>query len=199
VLADDEIRAVWAACLDTDFGRIVKLLLFTACRREEIGGLRWSEFNLATGVITIPGVRTKNGRALVLTLPPAAADILRTTLRRAGREYVFGQRGGAFSRWSYDKMALDRRIAEAGQPLVQWGLHDLRRTVRTRMAKLGIKPHIAELILNHVGHKAGIGGVYDTHDYVAEIAEALAIWSRRLMEVVQPAEVESNITQLKRA
>ena len=42
VLDDDEIRAVWRACQDDDFGRIIKLLLLTGCRRNEIGGLQWS-------------------------------------------------------------------------------------------------------------------------------------------------------------
>ncbi len=171
------------------------MLLFTACRRDEIGGLSWSEFNSETGVLTIPAARTKSSRELVLTLPAAATEILRTAPRRAGREYVFGSSGGAFSRWSYEKLAIDGRIAQAGNRLAQWGLHDLRRTVRTRMGKLSIKPHVAELVLNHTGHKAGIGGVYDTHDYIAEIAEALAIWSEHLIGIVEPPD---NVTRLRR-
>jgi len=59
VLDDDEIRAVWRACQDDDFGRIIKLLLLTGCRRNEIGGLQWSELNLGAGVLTIPAARTK--------------------------------------------------------------------------------------------------------------------------------------------
>lgn len=197
VLSDDEIKAVWCGCLDNDFGRIVKLLLFTACRRDEIGGLTRSEFNVDAGVLTIAGVRTKSGRALVLTLPPAAADILRSAAQRVGREFFFGSSGGAFSRWSWEKLALDGRLAQAGHRLERWTLHDLRRTVRTGMGKLGIKPHIAELVLNHTGHKSGIGGTYDTHDYVPEIAEALAIWSRHLIAIVGEPE-SSNITPLRR-
>ena len=198
VLADQEIKAVWAACLDNDFGRIVRLLLFTACRRDEIGGLARPEFNSETGVLTIAGARTKSGRALVLTLPPAAAEILRTTPMRDGREFFFGSSGGAFSRWSWEKLALDGRLAQAGHQLEHWTLHDLRRTVRTGMGKLGIRPHIAELVLNHVSHKAGIGGTYDTHDYVAEIAEALAIWSRHLLSIVGKPPESSNVTPLRR-
>lgn len=113
VLEDHEISAVWAECRDNDFGRIVKLLLFTGCRRDEIGGLTWPEFNSDTGVLTIPGARTKNGRRLVLTLPPIAAEILRTAPRREKRQYVFGMAGGSFSRWSWEKLALDARLAIA--------------------------------------------------------------------------------------
>jgi integrase len=74
VLDDDEIRIVWRACGDDNFGRVVKLLLLTGCRRSEIGELRWSEIDLDAGVLTIPGTRTKNHRTLTLILPEIAID-----------------------------------------------------------------------------------------------------------------------------
>jgi integrase len=196
VLRDDEVRAIWTASLDNDFGRIVKLLLFTACRRDEIGGLHRSEFNPDSGILTIPGARTKNGHPLILPLPPIAADLLRSAPRRAEREYFFGSAGGSFSRWSYEKKSLDLRLAQGGHVLDRWTLHDLRRTVRTGMGKVGIRPHIAELVLNHVGHKAGVAGTYDTHDYVSEIGEALRIWSEHLMLIAEPA---TNVTAMRRS
>jgi hypothetical protein len=60
VLSDAEIRIIWAACGDDDFGRIIKLLFFSGARRAEIGGLKWSEINFDTGVMTLPGHRTKS-------------------------------------------------------------------------------------------------------------------------------------------
>jgi integrase len=75
-------------------------------------------------------------------------------------------------------------LAEA-KALAPWRLHDLRRTVRTRMGKLGVLPHIAELVLNHAGHKSGIGGVYDHHSYGLEIAEALQKWEAHLLAIVR--------------
>ncbi|MGB9174990.1 MAG: integrase, partial [Bradyrhizobium sp.] len=65
-----------------------------------------------------------------------------------------------------------------------WTLHDLRRTVRTRMSKLGVKPHVAELVLNHIAHRSGVVGIYDHHDYQPEIAEALAKWEAHLLAIV---------------
>src|SRR5262249_42510354 len=62
VLSADELRAVWNATGEDDFGRIVRLLILTGCRRQEIGSLRWSEIDLAKGTITIPAERCKNGR-----------------------------------------------------------------------------------------------------------------------------------------
>jgi hypothetical protein len=80
---------------------------------------------------------------------------------------------------------MDGRItATAGRALQRWTLHDLRRTVRTGMSKLGVKPHVAELVLNHVAHRSGVVGIYDHHDYQPEIAEALAKWEAHLLGVL---------------
>jgi integrase len=184
VLTDSELVAVWNACGDDDFGRIVRLLILTGCRREEIGGLRWSEIDFDSGVMTIPGERTKNHRALALTLPTVALDILRSAKRREGREYVFGNRGGSFCAWSYATMALNSRIGEAeGKLLPHWTLHDLRRTFRTGIGKLGVRPDVAELCINHV--KGGVQAIYDRHKYEREIQAALALWADHVLAAVE--------------
>lgn len=186
VLTDDEIRSVWRGCLDDDFGKIVKLLLLTACRRDEVGGLRWSEIDLPKAKLLLPKERTKAKRPHELTLPATAVAILETVRRRNSRETLFGGGANGFNAWSYNTMALNSRITAAeGKALAPWRLHDLRRTVRTGLAKLRVLPHIAELVLNHSGHKAGIGGVYDHHDYQAEIAEALRKWEAHLLQIVR--------------
>jgi integrase len=187
VLAPDELKAVWGQCQDDDFGRIVRLLLLTACRREEIGGLRWSEVDLETGKLLLPKERTKSRRPLVLTLPETARSILRAAPRRAGRDLVFGGGKAGFSAWSYCTLSFHSQIAASNghRALAPWRIHDLRRTVRTGLGKLGVKPHVAELVLNHTGHKSGIGGVYDHYDYEPEIAEALAKWEAHLLAIVR--------------
>jgi integrase len=196
VFGDDEIRAIWAALRDDDFGRIVKLLFYTACRRDEIGGLRWSEINLDTGIMTLSSARTKSGRGLLLTLPAQAIEVLRQCPHKAGREFLFGQAGGAFSRWSWEKMAIEKRMAETGDALKPWGLHDIRRTVRTRLGKIGIKPHVAELALGHAAHKIGIVGTYDHHDYADEIRDALARWANALTAIISPPD-KTNVTPIR--
>ena len=98
---------------------------------------------------------------------------------------MFGGGKAGFNAWSYSTLALNSRITEAnGRSLAPWRIHDLRRTVRTGMGKIGIKPHVAELVLNHTGHKSGIGGVYDHYDYEPEITEALARWEAHLFGIV---------------
>jgi integrase len=196
VLSDNEIRAIWLSLRDDDFGRIVKLLFFTACRRDEIGGLRWSELDLNAGAMTLAPGRTKSGRGHQLNLPPQAIEVLRQCPRKANRDFLFGVRGDAFSRWAWEKMKLDKDLAQAGHNLPAWGLHDVRRTARTRLAQIGIKPHIAELVLGHAAHKTGIVGTYDHYDYADEIKEALARWAVALTAIVNPPD-KSNITPIR--
>src|SRR5665213_554070 len=178
VLTNDELRVIWLACREDDFGRIVWLLMLSGCRRDEIGGLEWSELDLDAGILTIPGSRTKNHHAHRLALPAQALTILRSAPRREARQQARGLRGGAFSRWSWEKLAIDKRLAEVGAKVVPWTLHDIRRTVATGMAELGIAPHIIEAVLNHRGgHKAGVAGIYNRATYEAEIKRALVVWA----------------------
>jgi integrase len=187
VLSEQELRAIWRACRGDDFGRVVKLLILSGCRRSEIGGLRWNEIDLKTGAMTIPGSRTKNHRTLELTLPPVAIDILRSVPQHPGIEHVFGRRGTGFVGWSYPLTTLNLRIAEAeGKPLAPWSLHDVRRSMRSGLSRIGIPPHVAELVIGHV--RAGIQATYDRHKYQAEIEVALRRWSDRVLAIVGERE-----------
>jgi integrase len=184
VLSDAELAIIWHACGDDDFGRIVRLLILLGCRREEVGGLLWSEVNFDTGVMTIPGERTKNHRTLELGLPPIAIEILQSARRRGERGYIFGNRGGAFSAWSYSTIALNNRVARLeGKSLAAWRLHDLRRSMRSGMGRIGVQPHIAELVINHV--KGGVEAIYDRYRYEREIKAALALWAEHVLAVVE--------------
>jgi integrase len=187
VLADAELAVIWKACADDDdFGRIVKLLMLTGCRRGEIGELKWSEVDFDHGTITIAGTRTKNGHPLTLTLPAVALDLLRATPRREGSDNVFGGGGPGFTIWSHAVKGLHARIiAGEGKPLPPWVLHDIRRATATHMAEIGVQPHIIEAVLNHVsGHKSGVAGIYNRAAYTKDIAAALLLWSEHLLAVV---------------
>jgi integrase len=191
VLSGSELAAIWKACGDDDIGRIVKLLILTGCRRQEVGGLKWSDINLDTGVMTISSERTKNGRALELALPSTVLNILQSTPRR--RDYVFGDVGAGFSSWSNATAALRQRIAA---PLAPWRLHDIRRSAATHMAEIGIAPHIVEAILNHVsGHKGGVAGVYNRALYTEQTRIALAKWADHV-EVLVTGKRPSTIVKL---
>jgi integrase len=196
VLSNAELRAIWLHAGPGDFGRIIRLLILTGCRRDEIGGLQWCELDLDQGVLAIPGARTKNHHALQLTLPPQAVSLLKETPRKADRDYVFGSSGGPFSRWSWEKQSIDHRILKAGEAVDPWRIHDLRRTVATGMAEIGISPHIIEAVLNHrSGHKAGVAGIYNRASYEREICDALSRWAEHVTTVV--IDARSNIVALR--
>jgi integrase len=172
VLTDAELARVWAACRGDDYGRIVRLLILTAQRREEVGGLGWNEINADAKLWTIPGTRTKNHREHVVPLSDAALALLPPP--RQNRAFIFGQGQQGFSGWSKSKAALDERAA-----LFDWRLHDVRRTAATVMAdRLGVLPHVIEAVLNHVsGHRAGVAGIYNRATYSKDMREALERWA----------------------
>jgi integrase len=184
-LDDGELKNIFAARLEDDFSIIVGVLAFTGLRRDEVGGLRWSEVNLDAGVLNVPGNRTKNKRALTLMLPEPVLDILRAIPRRDG-PCVFGDPQAGFQSWSHHKKLLDARLAAAGVRLPPWTLHDLRRTFRSGLGRLGVPPHIAELAIGHV--RKGLEATYDRYHYGSEIAEAHRRWAGDLSAVLSGAK-----------
>jgi integrase len=181
VLSDDELCAVWNACADTgEYSRIIKLLILTGARRDEVGSMQWGE--LDNGIWTIPAERSKNRQQHVLTLPLVAQQIIGPKPDRGG--YVFGRQGSGYTNWHLSKQALDKRSGVTG-----WTLHDLRRSAATGMANLGIEPHIIEAVLNHIsGHKAGVAGIYNRSSYEREVRSALATWADHITSITQRTE-----------
>jgi integrase len=187
VLHDRELAAVWRACERLEeYGHIVRLLILTGARRDEIGSMRWTELDPERGALRIPGVRTKSARELMLPLPPFAWSILAEipSCRLDHDRRVFGRGRVGFSTWSQAKRELDQRIARDAE-LAPWVLHDVRRSVATGMAEIGVQPHIIEAVLNHTsGHKAGVAGVYNRATYEREVKAALALWAEHTLAVV---------------
>jgi integrase len=185
VLADRELALIWRALPDSDYGEIVKLLILTGQRREEIGALQWSEVDLEEPVITLPPARTKNCRPHEVPLSKLALEILKSRPARAGRDSIFGRRPrsgndrqSGFQGWSKSKAALDKQAT-----ISPWRLHDVRRTVATRMAELGVQPHVIEAVLIS-GHKAGVAGVYNRSSYAAEKRAALELWGKHVQLLI---------------
>jgi integrase len=168
VLTEAEIKSLWAALADDDFGRIVKLLLLTGQRRNEIGFLQWSEVDLADATLTLPAARTKNGREYTLPLSRQALALFDGVPSERPRGLVFTS-----TNWASEKVKLDARLK-----LPHWTLHDLRRTAATGMIELGTAPHVVEAVLNHVsGHKAGVAGIYNRSKLLEPMREALQRWA----------------------
>ena len=189
VLSDSEAATLWLDAPEDDFGQIVRLLMLTGCRREEIGLLRWSEISMDARTITLPPERTKNGQQHVVPLSEAAVKVLHSLSRRDGRDYVFGRNGDGYSNWSEAKGRLDATV-QLKEP---WTLHDLRRTVRTGLGMLGVVPHVAEAVLNHLPAK--LIRTYDRNTYTAEKRDALERWGSHLAVAVAQAS-GTNVTRL---
>jgi len=186
VLSDDELAAVWRASGDTEYGRVIKLLILTGTRRAEIGGMRWNEFD-PDGTWTLPKERSKNHRELKLPLPAVAWDIINAVPHLANRDQLFGTHAAeGYTDWGGGKRALDHRLGATVEPFV---IHDIRRTVATKMADLGVQPHIIETILNHRGgHKRGPAGIYNRSSYDREVRAALALWADHIRTLVEGGE-----------
>lgn len=184
VLSDAELAAIWNAAGDADYGRAVRMLVLTGCRRAEVGGLRWIEVDAKERLIRLPAERVKNGRAHVVPLSDLAWSILAD--QPVMGAHVFGRDDTGFKGWSRGKEILDERLGDSVAP---WRLHDLRRTVATRMADIGVMPHIIEAALNHQsGFKRGPAGVYNRSRYEREVRAALAHWSDHVGALVEGGE-----------
>jgi integrase len=204
VLTDAEIGAVWRAAgtLGEPFGCIVRLLVLTAQRREEVASLRWSELSPDMAIWTLPAARAKNGKAHVVHLAEPARVILADMPRVAGQDLVFSTTGttapSGFSKakrmldtamakdaaalWPHAERGRRRTCGTAPELAAEWRLHDLRRTAVTWLADAGFPPHVADKLLNHVsGTIRGVAAIYQRGGFLAERKAALEAWSAHVL------------------
>ena len=173
VLTQEELRQLWQTLpqINAGFADIIRLLLLTGARRNEIGLLTWSEIDFKRGMIVLGPDRTKNRKTFELPLSTQALAILQRQLRRNSTEFVWTDKG--YQDWDRAKQRLDRRLG-----IADWHLHDLRRTAATQLGELGILPHVVEQTLNHVsGAKAGVAGVYNRSKMTDAVREGLQRWA----------------------
>ncbi|MGO9684616.1 MAG: tyrosine-type recombinase/integrase [Steroidobacteraceae bacterium] len=187
VLAADEVRWLWKACdaIDAPFGPLLKLLLLTGQRRDEVAGMTAGELSDDGTTWTIGGSRTKNHRTHVVPLAPLARDLIASV--KGEGNFVFSTTSTTpVSGWSRMKRRLDAAMLDAAKKergkdavITPWRLHDLRRTAVTGMVELGIAPHLVELIVNHVsGARAGVAGIYNKSEMLPKRRDALERWAR---------------------
>lgn len=152
----------------------IEFQLLTGARPAEVRLATWPEFNLARATWTIPEERVKTGRAFRVHLSPQAVEVLKRALLLRGEksDFVFpGAKGKAFEKMAIAR-ALSRLAKRAGEVHgKKLRPHDLRRTFRTLLSRIGVAPHIAELCINHLETET-MRRVYDGHDYGAEMAAA---------------------------
>jgi integrase len=176
------------------FSPIVKILIATAARRDEVGGMRWSELALDRRIWSIPSSRRKGGIAHEVPLNDLAMEVIESLPRIGDSDWVFpararagGKGGGHFSGWSKGKARLDalRGVKNATT-------HDIRRSVATKLQELGISVAIVEEILGHTsGSRAGIIRTYQRYRYGPEKKAALDSWWRRVTALLDPPAADN--------
>jgi integrase len=183
VLTDTEIKEFWdaATSMPYPYGPMYRMLLLTGQRRGEVAGARWSEFDLAAKTWTVPPERFKSNSVHVVPLTDDVLALLATLPRWPNSDALFSADGRVpVSRFSAARRALDRAM---GAPAT-FVIHDLRRTVRTRLSSLRVPDAVSEMVIGH-GRK-GIQRVYDQHTYLTEMREALDAWAVRLHTIIDP-------------
>lgn len=200
ILADDEIRSLWAA-LDSatpePYPRLVRALLLSAARLGEMARLQWPE--IAGDIAVIPASRTKTKIDHAVPLTPGLADLFGE--RGEAGDHAFSTDHGetAFSGFSKAKAKLDNLLADQRKkdglpPMAGWRLHDLRRTARSLMSRAKVAPDIAERVLGHA--LPGIRKVYDKHEYLAEKRDALERLDALVRSIIDPPA--ANVVPLER-
>jgi len=177
LLSDEEMARIYNAAVELGhpYGFICLIAIHTGMRRGEAGGLKWSYITPET--ITLPPSLTKNNREHVLP------NLINENLRLIPKvsDYLFPSSVGTpYSTWSDGKEALDALCG-----VENFVVHDFRRYLSTTMAKLRVPIDVTESILNHVsGSRSPIQRVYDRHDRLPEMREALTLYGKHLSKII---------------
>jgi len=206
-LNDEDLVRVWDAShsLGYPFGPMIRLLILTGARRNEVAELPWKELDRAASLWSLPASRAKNREASDIPIAGLALSELDNVAERStGSDWpksglVFTTTGRTpVSGFSRAKQRLDKLIAEQGgdDGIDDWNLHDLRRTLATGMQRLGVRFEVTEAILNHKsGSRAGVAGIYQRHHWGPEKSAALQAWSDHIERLLSGANV-TNVVQL---
>lgn len=184
-LTPDEIKAIWRACGEVGtFGDLVRVLLLTACRRNEIAKSEWSWLTLDgdDAILEIPASAHKSKRGHVVPLVPAVVDIFNALPHPDDAVFAFG-RGGSQGFSGFSKAT--KRLVEASG-IKDWWLHDLRRTAASGMARLGVDSFVIDRVLGH--NLPTLRGTYNLHDYGPQKREALQLWADHVAVLVSDNE-----------
>ena len=197
-LKEHEIKALWHGLTEMayPFGPLQQLLLLLGQRRSEVAEMQWSEIDVGKRQWTIPAARSKNQSEHIVPLPDAAVDILDSLPRFTEGNYVFTTTAGEkpVSGFSKTKVKIDQILAEHDTAIVNWRTHDLRRTCRTGMARLGVPEIVSERVLNHLPQ--GLGKIYNLYAYLNENRDALDRWAQEVQNIIEPPP--PNVVRLKK-
>lgn len=187
-LSDEEIKTVWNILPELKYRQqlIMKFLIMTGCRSTEIRTARWEWFDFHEQTWTIPASDYKTGKSVRRALPEAVVRMMLAEKETSVSKHVV-----TLSRYrgpEDDRPPLQPNVAMFSAQIIAktgmkpWSLHDLRRTVATRLSELGAPPHVVEKLLGH--HMAGVMARYNLHDYLDDQRHWLAVWQDHLEKLV---------------
>jgi integrase len=185
ILSDDELTAIWRAAenLRPKARAFVRLLITTAARESEAADIAVGEIDVADARWTIPGGRTKNGHGIALPLHQLVLPDLVTLLPAhdagSGWRLLGDVAGSGFKGFGKLKARVDALSGITG-----WRWHDLRRTARTGMTRLGISRDHAEAALNHVSGRSALERTYDRYGFEPEVIAAVQRWQAHVATLV---------------
>jgi integrase len=203
VLSEDEIKAFWTGVdklpMEPATKLVLRLALLTGQRLDEIAGASLKELDFKRAVWTIPGERTKNGLTHTVPLSSLALSLFRGAKKTPAPDgYLFpsAKDNGRLRRRSISRALL--RNSDALK-IKKFTPHDLRRTVASQMAALGIDRIVTGKVLNHasVDRDTVTGMIYDRHSYDVEKMRAMERWADRLVEIIEGRNKPSKIVRLR--
>jgi len=193
-LSLDELAAVWKAAegVSATPRAIVRLLMLTGQRREEVSGLGWSELDYdqaagkwaADGLWIIPPTRTKSKREHSVPLSLAAREIIAEQPRGAAGDFVFSATFGRTSYAGWRRAAV--ALADAAKLAEPWTLHDLRRSMSTGLGEvLNIEESIIGRVLGHSPRsRMGVTARYERSQRLSQVRAALGAWAEVVLSHV---------------
>lgn len=187
-LNDKEIGAFWhaveASTVTYQNKLLLKLLLLTGCRGVELRLAQKQDFDLEGRVWRVPDEHSKTREPFERGLSVRAAEILQEVFDLyPDFKQVFPPAAKKEDRPMAASVILNLAIQlRADMTIEHWSIHDLRRTAKTKMAELGVMPHVSEKVL---GHKlSGVLAIYDQHSYLKEQQEALDLLAAHIQSCV---------------
>jgi integrase len=196
VLTDAELAAVFSTAQRSgQFGALVQLLILTGQRKGEIVGLRAEMIDANTCTVALPSEIVKNKRQHVFPYGDMVARVFgelpKTGLLLRGRRRGKQVSADAIPFNGFSK-GMDQFRTACG--IDHWTLHDLRRTLATGMARLGVQPHCIEALLNHVsGTLSPVAQIYNRHSYLPEARAAIERWETHVAALVAAHNAERKI------
>lgn len=192
----EEIQVLWEYFdkFNEPTSSVFKMLLITGQRKTETMRMRWDD--LRGDVWTIPANLAKNKEPHEVPLSKVAVEIIETMRPINGdTDYVFcsPKEKNAPMKW----LTRARETIKNNSKVYDFRPHDLRRTVATYMAKLGVDRTVLGKILNHKGLAGDdqVTAIYDRHGYMKEKRQAMNKWSNYLQKILAE-ETEANIYKI---